>query len=897
MNEYMGARQGIENNGISNGGIEFRGRDRMGTKRRWAIIALSTAICASQAMAATPGRERGVTSPVRIEGFDPLIPTLRKWQVPQDLYYVYKWGGHKYTNYARSTYQRYVNTELEGRAQYDIFGNWVTRGWRIYDWRQEQPLAFGSTVFKDSRFDSWFSDLVVVADSKGQYHTAFTVGDEIRTTLTPLTFSRSAFNGIQWDIMSDKYAGTLLMSRVSEPVRIVRGTDRDQRSNYTNFFGLRSTAQLGDFANLGLTFVNNHFGTTRSSFAETSLNGLLTSSQNSGNVTEIIIRITDDSPGDGSGALFFSSHLEVDGETSSVKPTIEGGRQRRGFLEALEEAPILLRYSIPDPLVVQRVLFRMVLSNDYRVEVTSNLQANNAGQPIFLPVARARGNVRDNTNQRVVVFDYGLPSANQITSITGEVRDVLGLEIRGELARNAHSRRYPNINIEKLGQHHKSDARASAWTLNAVKHGDRLYGFGEAFSMDHDYTTRGFIPDQDDFVDYENSLQNWFEYIDDNDDQDRSVDWARFGGGAGDGAVFPGLDENNDLISDFNENQNRNPDYDEPFLRHYTDPPDFLFGMDLNNNTVVDRFENDEEADYPYKKGHRGYNVYMGGDVYPGVALTLGRSRQWLISATERSKVWYLLLTSRKDVARVGRFEVFHMLKFVRDNIADNLIQWVQRPGTLGGMVPFDDPLIAQDAMVNQSYVGYTLTHKNMTLRSKLRFDHFKQRGDSKEGIDDSSLLGMIIKADYPFSAGQNVVITPRWKSMWRRRTQPRPGQLELNELSEIVSLSAVVPVLSQSRVEVGVEGTLFRNTKSIPDPLPPAYVDDFIGKVFAIQYSSIVPYQGYSMTVNVGFRVDDTDFSNLSDLDVNNTLAFFEVFAGLHESRLGGRPVERRGH
>ena len=53
--------------------------------------------------------------------------------------------------------------------------------------------------------------------------------------------------------------------------------------------------------------------------------------------------------------------------------------------------------------------------------------------------------------------------------------------------------------------------------------------------------TRGYITDQNDFVDYENQRQNWFEYIDDNDDQDQAVDWPRFGGGGGDNAVFPGL--------------------------------------------------------------------------------------------------------------------------------------------------------------------------------------------------------------------------------------------------------------------------------------------------------------------------------------------------------------------
>ncbi|MBT4496460.1 MAG: hypothetical protein HOC74_01990 [Gemmatimonadetes bacterium] len=858
-------------------------------------ILLSIAGVASSALAATPGRERGATSQVRIEGFDPLVPTLRKWYVPQDLYHVYNWGGYKYTNYAKEPYQRYVSTQLEGLGQYDIFGNYITRGWRIYEWRQQQPLAFGSTVFKERRFSSWFQNLVVAADAKGQYYTALTIGDDIRSTLTPLTFSRSRFNGVQWDIMSDKYAGTVLLSRVSEPVRAVQGSNRIQKTDYTNFMGFRSTAQIGDFITLGGTFVNSNFGSSSSNFSENSLAGLLTSSQNSGNVTEIIVRITDDSPGDGSGALYFSSQMLVDGEVVAITPTIEGGRQREGFLEALEEAPIQLRYRVPDPLVVQDVSFAMVLSNDYRVEITSNLQTNINGQPIFLLVTRATGNVRDNTNQRVVKFDYGLPSANQIASIDLAMEDVWGVELRGEFARNTQYQRYPNINIEKLSNLTQSDRQADAWFVNATKRSGRMFAYAEAFSMAHDYTTRGYITDQQDFVDYENARQNWFEYIDDNDDQDALVDWAR-SGSAGDNSIFPGLDENNDLISDFNENSNLTPDYEEPFLRHYVDSPDFLFGVDMNNNTVVDRFENDEEADYPYKRGHRGYNFYGGGEVYPGVSLTVGRNREWLIAGEERSKSLYLLLTSDRDMPSIGRLEVFYMLKFVEDNISDNLLQWVQRPGSSGGLQPIDDPLIAQDAMINQSFLGYTYTQGNLTFRNKFRFDHFKQRGEAKDRFDDSSFIGIINKADYPFDVGRGITVIPRWKSMWRKKSQPREAQLEINELSEIFSLSAVFPVLSKSRLEVGVEGIIFRNVEKIPDPLPPEYVDDFFGKVFTLQYTNRVQYQGYSITSNIGFQVNDINYSNLKDLDISNTIAFIELFAGMEQERLGGRPVERRG-
>ena len=862
----------------------------------WGIAVAVFAIAASNVQAATPGRERGATSQVRIEGFDPLIPTLRKWYVPQDLYYIYDWGGYKYTNYAKEPYERYVSTQLEGLGQYDIFGNYITRGWRIYEWRQQQPLAFGSTVFKDARFGQWFQNLVVASDSKGQYFTSLTVGDRIRTTLTPLTFSRSRFNGVQWDFASDKYEATVLLSRVSEPVRVVQGSNRVQETDYTNFMGLRGTTQIGDFINLGATLVNTNFGSSSSDFSENSRAGLLTSSQNSGNVTEIVVRIADDSPGDGSGALFFSSQMIVDGEIMPVNPTIEGGRQREGFLEALEEAPILLRYRVPDPLVVQKVSFAMVLSNDYRVETTSNLQTNINGQPIFLPVTRAEGNVRDNTNQRVVRFDYGLPSANQIASVDLVVEDVWGMEVRGEFARNTQFQRYPNINIQKLSNLKKGEVTADAWFFNATRRSGRWFSYGEAFSMDHDYATRGYITDQNDFVDYENQRQNWFEYIDDNDDNDQLVDWPRFGGGGGDNAVFPGLDENNDLITDFNENVNLTPDYEEPFLRHYIDPPDFLFGVDMNHNTVVDRFENDEEADYPYKKGHRGWNIYGGGELYPGVNITAGRNHEWLIAGEETSEALYLMVSGLRDVPGIGKFEVFHVLKFVEDTISDNLLQWVQRPGSIGGLQPFDDPLITEDTMVNQSFVGWKYTRGNLTFMNKLRFDHFKQRGAAADRLDDSSFIGIINKADYPVEIGRNITLIPRWKNIWRKRNQPRTSQLGINELSEIISLSAVFPVLTKSRVEVGVEAIIFRNAEAIPDPLPPEYIDDFIGKVFTLQYTNRVQYQGYSITSNVGFQVNDINFGNLQDLDVSNTIAFIELFAGLEQERLGGRPAERRG-
>ena len=60
----------------------------------------------------------------------------------------------------------------------------------------------------------------------------------------------------------------------------------------------------------------------------------------------------------------------------------------------------------------------MVLANDYLVEVSSNRQTVGENM-VFLRVTSAPGNVKDSSNQRVVSFDYGLPTANQISGPHG----------------------------------------------------------------------------------------------------------------------------------------------------------------------------------------------------------------------------------------------------------------------------------------------------------------------------------------------------------------------------------------------------------------------------------------------------------------------------------------------
>ena len=193
--------------------------------------------------------------------YNALDPAVKKWYVPQELFNEYQWRQQSYTNYARKHYERYVNTSQEGDYFYDLYGNYVTRGQLVYDWRVSAPQTGGSNLFKTTVFQRWFSNLIVASDSKGQYAYALTIGDRIRTTLTPMTFSKPTFTGIQLDLASDKYQATFLASRPSAPgaigdVETGFVSSARERSNDTNLLGGRGVLQIGDFATLGATYVS-----------------------------------------------------------------------------------------------------------------------------------------------------------------------------------------------------------------------------------------------------------------------------------------------------------------------------------------------------------------------------------------------------------------------------------------------------------------------------------------------------------------------------------------------------------------------------------------------------------------------------------------------------------------
>jgi hypothetical protein len=863
------------------------------------LLCLAGAALAQEGKSIISGRE-----PKGLEVYEnSMVPTQRKWQYPQSLYHFYRWTGEDYSNYARSFYERYVDIELEGFRQYDMYGNYISRGFEIYDWTVDTPTNFGSLVRKGPKYGGWFNNLIVSSMGKGQFYSALTIGDAIRTTLTPLTFSKPAFNGIQWDFASDKYEATLLASRLASPGTPIAFENSLGQilGNMTNLFGFHGKMQLGDFSRLGLTYVNiANFSTSRK-LGDNSLKGVLTEAQNGGNVETIVLRLSDDSPEDGKGGTqLFSERVIIDGvDHPEIAPSIKGGVRRGGVIEANGAEAIELTYNIrrdfrpqEQDLIttyqeVHKIEFELVIANDYRIETTSNLQVNQQGEPVFLTVAQAHGNVSDGSNQRFIRFQYGLPTGREVMGLSFDVEDVRGFNLRSEVARSTGYRRFPNQNLRK---HQLAEQEGLAYYLTASQDAYPWFAHGELYRLEPEYSTSAFITNAIGFVDYENIEVHTFEMVDDNDDQDRFTDWKRqwqsgnifrespFGGnGQADPQVFPGFDENADFISDFNQNGNSEPDYAEPFLRYASDAPEFLFGVDMNSNGVIDRFENDRLADYPYRQDRDGWNVFGGASLTENLKLTLGHASAAEISSKRQAQMNYAVLASRWSLPGIES-RIFQFARLVQDDIEDDVIQWVDP----SGFQDTPDPLIAQDAFVWTGYLTFDYFRlKKINIYNKLKYDYYRQRGEEQDTKDNRLFLGLINKFDYPISVTPNLFFWPRWKSIYRKVNPTYSNELEISEWSQFYIFTSKYFVLPSTFLEYGVEFNVFRNLKKKPEVVPPGFVEDFTGTVLALQISNRSDYLGYAITMNTGFRWERRAFKEATD---TGSLLFVRVFAGLRD-------------
>ena len=836
--------------------------------------------------------------------FGGLDPVVQRWYLPRTLPEAHRWKQWDETNWAYPFYKGYVDVLRLGDYYYDRFGR-PHRGWLIYDWSHAQPSEFGSLI----EGGGFMGGVIISGDRKGEYHLSMTIGDRIHTVLTPMTFSKPAFNGVRWDLASNEFTATFLLSRISSPLN-VGGQPIEWRSA-THLMGGRVLRTLGSHVTAGVTFLNAHQSNTTLPFAGSNpFTGVLTSEQDKRNIQRIQIILSDDSPEDGiGGAVLFRERTfltdvenrEIRGDLVGLTPVVDGGQEHEGYRTADGSQRMMLMYDFTSPFYsgpsleeIDHVTFELVLANDYRVEIASDRQTDAENAMVPMLIARAPGNVQDMCNPILLRFDYGLPTANQIVGATLEVTDVGGFGLQAEWNLNRRYFQYPNRDRKR---HHLSFLDASAGYVNASCRRYPWFAFGELYRMEHDYTTSAFLSDKVGFIDYADELVHRYEFVDDNDDYDRYPDWQResYDPLSADRAVFPGLDENGDFISDFNQNDNairRNlfPDYEEPFLRHNVDRPEYLVGVDMNNNGWIDRFENDEVADYPYKRDREGYNLYVGAHLFPGARAMIGQTRERLIAGDGYNRTTYLLAAMDVDRLR-GRWRFFEYLRNTQDTIPDDLVQWVQPVGAEMTHREVRDHLFYRDAWVNTAYLEYAYRRPfDLNFTHKMKHEVIHQRGSAellrrKDVRESSYLFGMIDRMDYTFRLGI-FTLNPRWKSEFLAERTPAkdvPARKEVRETGSLIIEAGFARrhkgrVYKSTKVSMGVEWTYF---DQLAEPVPPER-EDFRGLVFLVQLTSYSAYMGYRVVTDIGFLVDRQRVER-EDVRASGR-GFLTVYAGIQE-------------
>jgi len=862
---------------------------------------------------------------------DVIEPRLIKTYVPQELILEHSIRSWQYTNYADDQYYRYLNQTLWGDSFYDVYGHYLTRGNLVYSWTESHPRSVESSVITGGGFGS----LIVSSDSRGGNAFSIVVGGSIFTSLTPLTFRKSVYNGTQMHFQSDRMQLTGLFSRISNPESLT-GLPFPV-NDYTNLVGGRLLVPVSDRATVGGVFLSAHnMRGDVESFDGNPFQGVVSSFQLERGVSTVVIRLTDDSPDDGvGGAVLVADDVEIItqiagrdtvmlGSRVGFQPRRVGGIIRGGARVADGSDRIELRYDLESLRVllddvdavnaIRDLRFRLILMNDYRVEVTSNQQTNNEDQPVFLPVTRAPGNIMDATNRKEIVFHYGVPTATQIAGLSLEVRDIFGFDLYTEYDVNHDYRKYPNSRYGSHSAHsgvqgHESDR---AWILNLAKTSHPWDVSVETFAIDKDYNTSPFIIDGIGRVDYADSTQSLYDFVDDNDDNDRQPDQERHSqdarssqeigsdgrqrSGAADPAVFPGWDQNRDFISDFNQNDtffrpNYVPDYDEPFLRYNVDHPDYLFGIDLNNNGWVDSFENDDEPDYPYKRDRQGYNAFLRYHPVPGLQITVGRVREQLISDDRRNITNYLLFGYENTFAGRGRVRVFQMTKRARDNIQEDLVQWVQQMELRGANVAIDDPLFARDAWINTLWLGYDYrSAEGPNVANIMKYDLVRQgRRGKAAGLESARLFGLVNKGDIPFRF-DSLAIWPKVKSEFLvdDRSYSMAGlPRQRKQWTRIALIHLALSILHRTELQVGIERLYFSDYQLDEDTLTLGdLTNDYRSTVVAGQLKNRSDYLGYAMTTLFGISISHRTEERVGMVDrseIDSTL-FMTVYAGLRD-------------
>ncbi len=874
-----------------------------------------------------------------------------------------------YLNYARDPTRSYGAMSAIFKV-YDDFGNYLTEGYPVWFWEERRPgIGRGLIGAEDGsfrsiqfRYESIYDLLMEAGDKTRGWHYRLNVSDRMRTHFTSLTLSLPRFAGVRFDVASEKNRGTFLATKgwtqqrsdiVQKPgggpfALFGAGDGYKSQINVTPvpLFALRWETDIGDAVTLGSTFVNQHQqDVTRKDRLFSARGSLPYPMLPPG---RIIIHFTDDTPEDGGGAAVFDVRVRVIAEGDSVLtrfiPSILGGQVVGDHREANGNDELSFAYDMPiSPLPVAMEV-EAVVANDYRIAVSQSHKfyegrsskqidaegnrvefVDRASTPVV--ITRSEGNVQDFSNKALVKFRYGFNTGQSVYG--ADLRaNVAGAHIQGEFALSSVYQQFSTRPGQKL-----SPLRDSAWFLTAERPfvggfmdvGAELFRIGPKYAGYQTTRSGPLLYTDNGGGNRTAQVTTEFPWVEDNDDGDQYPDddpsFDSFGALYGraepiqDAGVFPGRDEDLDGNFDEDRNENGRPDWKDPFILYYSDPIEFVFGWDNNNNGFVDQREDDEWADYRYSNlGRRGKDVegqhafvrfnplrnrFGWGEGNVG----LGWFDQDEPASGGINRGRYVRTQYRYEARRWGAVELDHESKRVRDTVPNSVYTFgltaFERETTKpSGPIPGDrgfDNLLYRNSMAHQAWLGTTFTGVlNLTVDNSFKVLQNHQLPLEGQVEARRTMYTMVNRADYRLRFG-HWTIWPQFKRLTlieRERVEERSG-VTLRSQSWTAPIFKVEYQLTrrtkllfgQQGVRVGWadKGSPIRNFFAFRfrDKADPEVGFSATDQIIAFQ--NWTNYWGRKLHTSVGFHRSSKEFIESANrfLDERSSRLFVEVITG----------------
>lgn len=527
-------------------------------------------------------------------------------------------------------------------------------------------------------------------------------------------------------------------------------------------------------------------------------------------------------------------------------------------------------------------------------------------------VVRSEGT---NRGRRVVSFDYGIPTGQALWGLDWDLT-LKGLTVKGEFVSNPQNFIFP------VGSNagRRFDKRAWGYFVTAQKEVGPVKVGGEIFNLDPDYSgnydsIRGGVPFFTDDCGNCPQMQEFF-VMTDNDDNDQWPDEMRNelpSAEKSDSGIFPGLDENLDLVPDSDQNINGIPDWTEPILFYDADPPEFIYGIDFNNNGVVDYRENDARPDYPYPRDRKGTHLLVNREGLGkwGKWLTFGLYNMEEPAGGGESKAYYARYEHTFVSPYLGRVRINEDLKFVEDDIRDPVYVWRDvgfreripspMPHLTGAQIeardlnsqilpPQPDILAMRNSVVNTLYIesvfkqiaGLNVVNNILWLRNSQKEDEFADGSTQEDGIE--ARFTMVNRIDYTINAG-NLTIRPMFKHLLLKQTSE--ALEEATGDGDVENTSTWAPLLRtrydltpKTNLQLGFQGLPFwkhRSTDRVDER------NDFKEWTLVFMMTNRSDHYGYNVSSQFGYIRTSRDFDDPTRIadSFENSRLFFDIVAG----------------